>query len=152
MSKILEVPLQTCQKRAFSETRFLLGFSDSGFPTEELRAGSSHRRYSSTPLVVARVDRYTHGRVLRAIHGRDPGGRMGTKATKAREETSQDEQCKRDNEIYKAVFKGEVRDLIGGIPVLQNFIERRSGRKITARTKDEKMRDHEAAQRIGKPV
>ena len=29
--------LQTCQKRGFSETRFLLGFSDSGFPAEELR-------------------------------------------------------------------------------------------------------------------
>ena len=31
MSKIVEVPLQTCQKRGFSKTQFLLGFSVSGF-------------------------------------------------------------------------------------------------------------------------
>ena len=34
---LTQVSLETYQKRAFSETRFLLGFSVPGFPTEELR-------------------------------------------------------------------------------------------------------------------
>ena len=37
-------------KRPFSKTRFLLGFSDSGFPTEELRAGRSRRRRRHSSL------------------------------------------------------------------------------------------------------
>ena len=31
------VSLESFQKKAFSETRFLVGFSNSGFPAEELR-------------------------------------------------------------------------------------------------------------------
>ena len=38
------------KKLAISKTQFLLGFSDSGFPTEELRAGRSRRRRPHSTL------------------------------------------------------------------------------------------------------
>ena len=45
------------KKLANSKTRFLLGFSVPGFPTEELRAGRSRRRHHSStpPSAVVRV-------------------------------------------------------------------------------------------------
>ena len=43
---LTQVSLETYQKRAFSETRLLLGFSVCGFPTEEMR----RRRHSPTPV------------------------------------------------------------------------------------------------------
>ena len=113
-----------------------------------VRIVGTRRRHSSLRELIDILMGACFGRFM----GETQAEEWKRKQRKLEKKRAKDEQCKRDNEIYKAVFKGEVRDLIGGIPVLQNFIERRSGRKITARTKDEKMRDHEAAQRIGKPV
>ena len=68
----MEVPLQTCQKRPFSETRFLLGFSVSGIPLAHAIAPSalvdSRRRdvrrrpkQRARPAVILRVARTVHG-------------------------------------------------------------------------------------------
>ena len=113
-----------------------------------VRIVGTRRRHSSLRELIDILMGACFGRFM----GETQAEEWERKQRKLEKKRAKDEQCKRDNEILKAVVQGEVRDLIGSVPVLQNFIERRSGRKITARTKEEKMRDHEAAQRIGKPV
>jgi hypothetical protein len=53
--------VETDQKRAFSETRFLVGFSVSGFPTEELR------RVDRVVVVVVTLRRSVSGECTRSL-------------------------------------------------------------------------------------